>query len=142
MAIPYTGLFIAAVIHGLVTVGTPGRTERFQVSLCSRLCVCAAGYWCRAQCQKKKSVSVRCAALRGTGPGPSCRARRAGPRCCCQHRQTRSRSRAMSGGAAFVSSCAQDDTPMGWWLGLHQPPWSFGFDSQTRGTRENRRTLY
>ena len=24
---------------------------------------------------------------------------------------------------------------------LHQPPWSFGFDSQTRGTRENRRTL-
>jgi len=19
---------------------------------------------------------------------------------------------------------------MGWWLGLHQPPWSFGFDSQ------------
>jgi hypothetical protein len=21
---------------------------------------------------------------------------------------------------------------------LHQPPWSFGFDSQTRGTRENR----
>ena len=27
---------------------------------------------------------------------------------------------------------------MGWWLGLHQPPWSFGFDSQTRGTRENR----
>jgi hypothetical protein len=27
-----------------------------------------------------------------------------------------------------------------WWLG-HQPPWSFGFDSQTRGTRENRRTL-
>ena len=24
----------------------------------------------------------------------------------------------------------------GW--GLHQPPWSFGFDSQTRGTRENR----
>jgi hypothetical protein len=23
-------------------------------------------------------------------------------------------------------------------LGLHQPPWSFGFDSQTRGTRENR----
>jgi hypothetical protein len=28
---------------------------------------------------------------------------------------------------------------MGWWLGLHQPPWSFGFDSQTRGTRENRR---
>jgi hypothetical protein len=29
---------------------------------------------------------------------------------------------------------------MGWWLGLHQPPWSFGFDSQTRGTRENRVT--
>ena len=24
---------------------------------------------------------------------------------------------------------------------LHQPPWSFGFDSQTRGTRENRYTL-
>jgi hypothetical protein len=24
----------------------------------------------------------------------------------------------------------------GWFL--HQPPWSFGFDSQTRGTRENR----
>ena len=22
---------------------------------------------------------------------------------------------------------------------MHQPPWSFGFDSQTRGTRENRR---
>ena len=22
-----------------------------------------------------------------------------------------------------------------------EPPWSFGFDSQTRGTRENRRTL-
>jgi hypothetical protein len=30
--------------------------------------------------------------------------------------------------------------PGGWVL--HQPPWSFGFDSQTRGTRENRRTLY
>ena len=29
---------------------------------------------------------------------------------------------------------------MGWWLGLQQPPWSFGFDSQTRGTRENRVT--
>ena len=29
--------------------------------------------------------------------------------------------------------------PGGWVL--HQPPWSFGFDSQTRGTRENRRTL-
>jgi len=29
---------------------------------------------------------------------------------------------------------------MGWWLGLHQPPWSFGFYSQTRGTRENRVT--
>ena len=28
----------------------------------------------------------------------------------------------------------------GGWV-LHQPPWSFGFDSQTRGTRENRRTL-
>jgi hypothetical protein len=28
----------------------------------------------------------------------------------------------------------------GGWI-LHQPPWSFGFDSQTRGTRENRRTL-
>ena len=27
---------------------------------------------------------------------------------------------------------------MGWWLGLHQPPLSFWFDSQTRGTRENR----
>ncbi len=25
----------------------------------------------------------------------------------------------------------------GGWV-LHQPPWSFGFDSQTRGTRENR----
>jgi hypothetical protein len=25
-----------------------------------------------------------------------------------------------------------------WWLGLHQSPWSFGFNSQTRGTRENR----
>ena len=24
---------------------------------------------------------------------------------------------------------------------VYQPPWSFGFDSQTRGTRENRRTL-
>jgi hypothetical protein len=23
---------------------------------------------------------------------------------------------------------------MVWWLGLQQPPWSFGFDSQTRGT--------
>ena len=40
-------------------------------------------------------------------------------------------------------------SPDGWdqiprWAGgwvLHQPPWSFGFDSQTRGTRENRRTL-
>ena len=31
-------------------------------------------------------------------------------------------------------------SPLGWWLGLHQPPWSFGFDSQTRGTRENRTT--
>jgi len=29
--------------------------------------------------------------------------------------------------------------PGGWVL--HQPPWSFGFESQTRGTRENRRTL-
>ena len=37
-------------------------------------------------------------------------------------------------------------SPDGWdqiprWAGgwvLHQPPWSFGFDSQTRGTRENR----
>ena len=27
--------------------------------------------------------------------------------------------------------------PGGWFL--HQPPWSFGFNSQTRGTRENRR---
>jgi len=27
---------------------------------------------------------------------------------------------------------------MGWLLVLHQPPWSFGFDSQTRTTRENR----
>ena len=32
------------------------------------------------------------------------------------------------------------DHPMDWWLGLHQPPWSFGFDSQTRWTRENRLT--
>ena len=24
---------------------------------------------------------------------------------------------------------------------MHQPPWSFGFDSQTRGTRENSGTL-
>jgi hypothetical protein len=40
-------------------------------------------------------------------------------------------------------------SPDGWdqiprWAGgwvLHQPPWSLGFDSQTRGTRENRRTL-
>ena len=37
-------------------------------------------------------------------------------------------------------------SPDGWdqiprWAGgwaLHHPPWSFGFDSQTRGTRENR----
>jgi hypothetical protein len=29
-------------------------------------------------------------------------------------------------------------SPLGWWLGLHQPPLSFGFDSQTRGTWENR----
>ena len=28
--------------------------------------------------------------------------------------------------------------PTGWWLGLHQPPWSFGFDSQTRGTSSSR----
>ena len=42
-----------------------------------------------------------------------------------------------------------DRSPDGWdqipyrpggWV-LHQTPWSFGFDSQTRGTRENRRTL-
>ena len=40
-------------------------------------------------------------------------------------------------------------SPDGWdqiprWAGgwvLHQPPWSFGFDSQKSGTRENRRTL-
>ncbi len=40
-------------------------------------------------------------------------------------------------------------SPDGWdqiprWAGgwvLHQPPWSFGFDSQTRGNRENRSTL-
>ena len=32
-------------------------------------------------------------------------------------------------------------SPDGLVVGLHQPPWSFGFDSQTRGTRENRRTL-
>jgi hypothetical protein len=39
-------------------------------------------------------------------------------------------------------------SPDGWdqipqWTGgwvLHQPPWSFGFDSQTRGSRENRST--
>jgi hypothetical protein len=47
-------------------------------------------------------------------------------------------------------SCSNKHThtrsPDGWdqiprWAGgwfLHQPPWSFGFDSQTRGTRENR----
>ena len=29
--------------------------------------------------------------------------------------------------------------PGGWVL--HQTPWSFGFDSQTRGTKENRRPL-
>jgi hypothetical protein len=37
------------------------------------------------------------------------------------------------------------EPPPGGWAGgwvLHPPPWSFGFDSQTRGTRENRRTLY
>jgi hypothetical protein len=27
-----------------------------------------------------------------------------------------------------------------WWLGLHQTPWSFGFNSQMRGTKENRDT--
>jgi hypothetical protein len=40
-------------------------------------------------------------------------------------------------------------SPDGWdqiprWAGgwvLHQPPWSFGFESQTRGTKENRGTL-
>jgi len=39
-------------------------------------------------------------------------------------------------------------SPDGWgqirWSGgwvLHQPPWSFRFDSQTRGARENRRNL-
>ncbi len=32
-----------------------------------------------------------------------------------------------------------DPLSSAWWLGL--APWSFGFDSQTRGTRENSRTL-
>ena len=44
---------------------------------------------------------------------------------------------------------SESRSPDGWdqiprWAGgwvLHQPPWRFGFASQTRGTRENRRTL-
>jgi hypothetical protein len=52
---------------------------------------------------------------------------------------------------AFAPPWVGSRSPDGWdqiprWAGgwvLHQPaPWSFGFDSQTRGTRENRRTLY
>ena len=34
----------------------------------------------------------------------------------------------------------RDTWRVGGWV-LHQPPWSFGFDSQSRGTRENRRTV-
>ena len=40
-------------------------------------------------------------------------------------------------GGLQIPLCLGSDPPMGWWLGLHQPPWSVGFDSQTRGTREN-----
>jgi hypothetical protein len=56
------------------------------------------------------------------------------------------RVKAYSGGVLpWVGSRSPDGwdqipyRPGGWVL--HQPPWSFGFDSQTRGTRENRRTL-
>ena len=40
------------------------------------------------------------------------------------------------------SSDGWDQIPYGpgGWV-LHQSPWSFGFDSQTKGTRENRRNL-
>jgi hypothetical protein len=58
----------------------------------------------------KKKISfgtLRCFARDGTRTIVSGAASRA--QVLCQHRQTRSRSRAMSGGAAFVSSSAQDD---------------------------------
>ncbi len=46
----------------------------------------------------------------------------------------------------YCSNKHTSRSPDGWdqippWAGgwvLHQPPWSFGFDSQTRGTRETR----
>jgi hypothetical protein len=43
---------------------------------------------------------------------------------------------------SFETNCPEFEMPYrpGGWV-LHQPPWSFGFDCQTRGTRENRRTL-
>ena len=47
----------------------------------------------------------------------------------------------------WVGSRSPDGSRLGsdflsaWWWVLHQPPWSFGFDSQTRGNRENGRTL-
>jgi hypothetical protein len=53
-------------------------------------------------------VPTRWPPLSGKGPAPSGRARRAGQKCCCRHRQTGSRSRAMSGGAALASSRAPE----------------------------------
>jgi len=47
-------------------------------------------------------------------------------------------SRGLYGLVCPSHTSERSDPPMGWWLDLHQPPWSFGFDSQTRGTRENR----
>ena len=66
--------------------------------------------WVLVPSAKKKNqfrhVPLFCA---GREPGPSCWAWRAGPKGCCQHSQTRNSWRVMSGDAAFVSSCAQDD---------------------------------
>ncbi len=62
-----------------------------------------------------------------------------------ERERKRERERALLGTTVHNRSPGPDGwdqipyQPGGWIL--HQPPWSFGFDSQTRGPRENRRTL-
>ena len=136
VAWPWASTSVCEVTHG------EPRAEKRRISFCASrgarnpgcqkgLVACAASIAIGDGMESARGAALRRGAFRAV-LNSSCRLCRRPPTFAIGD-NNRSSTEAVEGGPA-------DPLSAGGWV-LHQPPWSFGFDSQTRGTRENRRTL-